>query len=208
MCSRTTSRSIRLAVKLHFLVGVARRIAETNGTVDMPPVRSALGLLAAQATMVEGLVSGMEAQGEQRGPYFVPSRQLLYAAQVVTQELYPQFINAVRELAGGGTIMLPSSAADFGNAEIRRIIERTILSPATDSEGRVRLFRLAWDAIGSEFASRHVQDRNVLRGSCVRHARQRLSDLRVGAGARNGRPHSGTAGGGHFIAGGTCGVEL
>jgi 4-hydroxyphenylacetate 3-monooxygenase len=148
---------IRLMVKLRFLVGIARKIAETIGTIDMPPVRSALGHLAAQASMVEGLVAGMEAQGEYRGRYFVPSRHLLYAAQVVTQEIYPHVINAMRDLAGGGTIMLPSSAADFANPEIRRLIEGAILSPVTDSLGRVRLFRLAWDSIGSEFASRHVQ---------------------------------------------------
>ena len=29
--------------------------------------------------------------------------------------------------------------------------------PATDSKGRVKLFKLAWDAIGSEFGSRHTQ---------------------------------------------------
>jgi 4-hydroxyphenylacetate 3-monooxygenase len=32
-----------------------------------------------------------------------------------------------------------------------------MLSPATDPEGRVKLFKLAWDSVGSEFASRHTQ---------------------------------------------------
>lgn len=54
-------------------------------------------------------------------------------------------------------IMLPSSAEDFTNPEARAIIEKTMLSPATDAEGRVKLFKLAWDSVGSEFASRHTQ---------------------------------------------------
>ena len=33
----------------------------------------------------------------------------------------------------------------------------SISSPATDSVGRVKLFKLAWDAVGSEFGSRHLQ---------------------------------------------------
>jgi len=36
-------------------------------------------------------------------------------------------------------------------------IGRTQRSPATDSIGRVKLFKLAWDAVGSEFGSRHLQ---------------------------------------------------
>ena len=61
------------------------------------------------------------------------------------------------ELAGGGVIMLPSAEQDFENDETRRYIGRTQRSSATDSYGRVKAMKLAWDAVGSEFASRHVQ---------------------------------------------------
>jgi 4-hydroxyphenylacetate 3-monooxygenase len=63
----------------------------------------------------------------------------------------------MRELAGGGLIMLPSSVSDMLNSETASYIRQTQVSPATDSLGRVKLFKLAWDAIGSEFGSRHVQ---------------------------------------------------
>ena len=53
--------------------------------------------------------------------------------------------------------MLPSSARDFANPVLADYIGRTQKSPATDSEGRVKFMRLAWDAIGSEFAGRHTQ---------------------------------------------------
>ena len=66
-------------------------------------------------------------------------------------------ITTLRDLAGGGMIMLPSSVADFANPEMREMIEKTQKSPASDSEGRVKFFKLAWDAVGSEFASRHTQ---------------------------------------------------
>ena len=54
-------------------------------------------------------------------------------------------------------IMLPSSVDDFANPEIAAHIEQTQRSPVTDSVGRVKLFKLAWDAVGSEFGSRHLQ---------------------------------------------------
>jgi 4-hydroxyphenylacetate 3-monooxygenase len=148
---------VRLMVKLRFLTGIARRIAETNGIIGMPAVQQTLGELAAQAAMIEGLVSAMEVRGQHHGVYFVPNRHLLYAAQVLSQELYPTFVTKIRELAGGGMIMLPSAAADFGFPELAGLIEKTQQSPVTDSLGRVKLFKLAWDAIGSEFGSRHLQ---------------------------------------------------
>ncbi len=148
---------VRLMVKMRFLLGIARRIAETNGTVEFPQVRETLGTLAAQNTMVDALVHAMEVKGEMWGEYFVPDRHTLYSAQVLTQQMYAQVITTLRDLAGGGLIMLPSSVADFANPELRELIGKTQQSPAASSEGRVKFFKLAWDAIGSEFASRHTQ---------------------------------------------------
>ena len=53
--------------------------------------------------------------------------------------------------------MLPSSARDFDNPELRAIIEKTQRSPSMSPERKVKFLRAAWDAIGSEFGSRHTQ---------------------------------------------------
>lgn len=148
---------IRLMVKMRFLLGIARRIAETNGILGFPQVHETLGLLAAQNTMVDALVHAMEVKGRMQGEYFIPDGHTLYSAQVLTQQLYGQVVTALRELAGGGLIMLPSSLRDFASAELRGLIDRTQQSPACSSEARVKFFKLAWDAVGSEFASRHAQ---------------------------------------------------
>jgi 4-hydroxyphenylacetate 3-monooxygenase len=148
---------IRLMVKLRFLLGLARKIADTNGIGGFPQVRETLGQLAAETAMVEGMVIGMEASGWYYGKYFIPNKKLLYSAMVLTQQLYPTFVTTLRELSGGGMIMLPSSAADFANPELSAYIAKTQRSPVTDSVGRVKLFKLAWDAVGSEFGSRHLQ---------------------------------------------------
>ncbi len=107
--------------------------------------------------MVDAMVVAMEAKGHQRGAYFVPDAHTLYAAQVLTQQLYPKVVNTLRELAGGGTIMLPSSMQDFANPEIAAMIGKTQQSPAAGAEERVKFYKLAWDAVGSEFGSRHQQ---------------------------------------------------
>jgi len=148
---------IRLTVKLRFLLGLARRIAEINGILSFPQVRESLGQLAAEAGMVDALVVAMEASGVHHGEYFVPDRHTLYTAQVLTQQLYPRFVASIRELAGGALITLPSSVKDFSDPEIAALIGLTQQSPAASAEEKVKFYKLAWDALGSEFASRHLQ---------------------------------------------------
>lgn len=148
---------IRLSVKLRFLVGLARGIAKTIGTINFPPVVDTLGKLASQAALIEGMVLGMEAGGAMRGDYYLPNKHLLYAAQVQSQEMYGQIISTIRELAGGALLMLPSSVDDFSNPELAEIIALTQISPAMSGQDRVKLLKLTWDAVGSEFASRHLQ---------------------------------------------------
>ena len=63
----------------------------------------------------------------------------------------------MRELSGGGLIMLPSSAEDFTNNELNKYINATQKSAIGKPEEKVKFMKLAWDAIGSEFASRHTQ---------------------------------------------------
>jgi 4-hydroxyphenylacetate 3-monooxygenase len=148
---------IRLVAKTTFLVGVAHRLAETISTTAIPSVRETLGRLAAQVAMVDGMVWGMEAKGHREGAYFAPDKHLMYAAQVLTQDLYPKLIDTIRGLAGGALIMLPSSDRDWANPELAAIIAKTQRSPISGPKERVDFLKLAWDALGSEFAGRHTQ---------------------------------------------------
>jgi 4-hydroxyphenylacetate 3-monooxygenase len=128
-----------------------------NGILGFPQVRETLGQLAAEVEMLDALVTAMEVKGTAYGPYYVPDRHTLYTAQVLMQQLYPKFVLAVRELAGGGLIGLPSSFRDFELPELAGLIELTQQSPAAGALEKVKFFKLAWDALGSEFASRHTQ---------------------------------------------------
>ena len=148
---------IRLTVKLRFMLGLARKIAETNNIINYPQVRETLGLMAAKVSNMEALVIAMEIKGETFGEFYVPDRTLLCAAQVIAQTTYPEMADAIRSLSGGGMIMVPSSYADFATPETNAIIHKTQRSTVATSEQRVKLMKLAWDAVGSEFGSRHLQ---------------------------------------------------
>jgi 4-hydroxyphenylacetate 3-monooxygenase len=148
---------IRLSVKITFLAGLARRVTEAIGTTNIPSVAEQLGMLAAEVGMVNAMLSGMEASGAQIGEWYVPNRHFMYSAQVLTQDLYPRVIRTIRELAGGALIMLPSSVLDFGNPEMTAIINKTQRSATLAPEQKVKFLKAAWDAVGSEFGSRHTQ---------------------------------------------------
>src|SRR6186997_2142701 len=148
---------IRLSVKIKFLVGLAHKITEAIGTTNMPPIREQLGTLAAHVSMVQAMMAGMEAEGSMRGEYWVPNKHYMYSAQVLTQDLYPRVINTLRDLAGGALIMLPSSIRDYDDPMLARIINTTQRAAKMSPEEKVKFLKAAWDAVGSEFGSRHTQ---------------------------------------------------
>ena len=61
-----------------------------------------------------------------------------------------------------GLIYINSSARDFKNPDIRKYLERYVRgSNGIEAVERVKLMKLLWDAIGSEFGGRHeLYERN------------------------------------------------
>ncbi len=149
---------VRLSVKLDFLVGIAYRVAEMNGVGELPPVKGALGELASYAAMINGLVAGAEhncwidEDGVAR-----PGGAESFAVMSLQSSVYPELLTKIRELCGGGLIQQPSSVADFENPEIAADIARYMRGAEVEAEDKVKLQKLAWDAVGSEFAGRHTQ---------------------------------------------------
>ena len=153
-----TQAQARYAVKLRFLLGLAKRMNETIGTDASPAHQVAMGELAAYASIVEGMVQAQEtmATHDAEGVLW-PSKTALYSVMSLQAEINPRMIDIVRELTGSAMITLPSSAKDFDNTEAAADIARYFQSAARPARERIQLMRLAWDFIGSEFANRHQQ---------------------------------------------------
>ncbi|MGW5383616.1 4-hydroxyphenylacetate 3-hydroxylase family protein [Nocardia sp. NPDC003963] len=149
---------VRLATKLDFAVGLAHRIAEATGNLAAPPVRGALGEMAAHAGIVSGLLAAQERNCEIDDEGIAwPGREECFAVMTLQSELYPKVMHMLRDLCGGGLIQLPSAAADFAHPEMQADLERYIGGPDETAEERVKLLKLAWDLVGSEFGGRHHQ---------------------------------------------------
>jgi len=148
----------RYAVKLRFLLGLAKRMNEATGNDAMPPVVVEMGELAAYASIVEHMLHSQETAAtlDEDGVLW-PSRTALYAVMALQSKINPRMIDIVRELTGAAMITLPSSTRDFDHPEAARDIERFFRSASTPARERIALMRLAWDFIGTEFGSRHQQ---------------------------------------------------
>ncbi|MGH8995721.1 MAG: 4-hydroxyphenylacetate 3-hydroxylase family protein [Acidimicrobiales bacterium] len=149
---------IRFAIKLQFIAGLARKIAAVNGVDRIPGVQEKLGELASLASLVEAavLAAEYEAAPDDHGMWR-PNPRYVYGAMGLQAELYPRILAILRDLAGGGVLQLPSSIEDMTNPVTRPDIDRYVQSPGVEAEERVKLFKLVWDAVGSEFAGRHHQ---------------------------------------------------
>jgi 4-hydroxyphenylacetate 3-monooxygenase len=149
---------IRLTEKLRFVAGVASLIVKANGRGGDPAVRAQLTELVTIQTVSEALTGAAHAHAyrDEFGVYR-PAGQYLYAALGMQTDVYPRAVKILGELAGGGPIQVPSSVLDFDNAEIAGALDVVMGSDLWPARQRVKLFKLAWDLIGSEFAGRHVQ---------------------------------------------------
>ena len=153
-----TQSHIRSWAKLQFLVGLVKRCMDLSGRSATSEMIAQLGDLATRVSLVEGMILGAEAAAapDQFG-VMRPKDSLLYASQVFQQGMYPALLNQIRGLMGGSLIQLPATVGELLTPESAADIDRYVRWPHAGGRERVKLLKLLWDALGSEFGSRHLQ---------------------------------------------------
>jgi 4-hydroxyphenylacetate 3-monooxygenase len=143
---------------MQFIAGVGRKIAAISRTDTAPQVIDLLGDLAFLAASVEGMVLAAETNYrlDRRG-VAVPDPHFLYTMMGQQAELYPRALHTLRLLTTSGIIQLPDSYLEMIGPATAPDIECYVWSTGVESEEHIKLYRLAWDLTGSEFASRHHQ---------------------------------------------------
>src|SRR5260370_7079306 len=77
---------------------------------------------------------------------------------------YAEICDKLRELMGSGIFLMPANMSFLGNPELRETFDAYWSTATCSALDRMKLFRLAWDLLGSEFAARHVQSKNFYPG--------------------------------------------
>jgi 4-hydroxyphenylacetate 3-monooxygenase len=153
----------RLAVKLEFIAGLLAKALEVTGTADFRGVQSRLGEVLAWRNLFWAL---SDAAARNPVPWrngaVLPNPRYGLAYRWFMQIGYPRVLEIVQQDVASGLIYVNSSAEDFKNPEIRPYLDRFVRgSGGVPAVERVKLMKLLWDAVGTEFGGRHeLYERN------------------------------------------------
>jgi 4-hydroxyphenylacetate 3-monooxygenase len=149
---------VRFVVKLQFIAGLARRITQVHNIETLPPVQVQLGGdIAAFVAAMEALTQAAEANPDYREGMARPSPQFVYAGMSLQRRWIVDLSRALRELAGGAFISVPSSDRSLRSPETREDVRRYYRSATASAEERIKFLKLMWDLVGTEYAGRQLQ---------------------------------------------------
>ena len=157
-CYGNHQSNVRFHAKMQLVVGVASRVTQASGADQIPAVRETLGRLSALEATLGGMIAG-QIQDAEDWPtgYKTFNRRYMYAALNWCTEGHSAIIDILRELCGGGVFQMPADISVMNDPEMRADFETYWQTPQIGAVDRMKLFKLAWDLVGSEFAGRHAQ---------------------------------------------------
>jgi 4-hydroxyphenylacetate 3-monooxygenase len=153
----------RLAVKLDFIVGMLLKAVEATGTKDFRGIQAKIGEVIGWRNTIWALSDAMvRAPQPWVGDAVQPNMDYALAYRIVSSEAYPVVKGIIEKAVGSGLIYLNSHAKDFKTPEVRRMLDKYVRgSNGYEAVDRVKLMKLLWDALGTEFGGRHeLYERN------------------------------------------------
>ncbi|HZQ75620.1 MAG TPA: 4-hydroxyphenylacetate 3-hydroxylase N-terminal domain-containing protein [Burkholderiales bacterium] len=147
--------NVRFRSKLRFLLGLASLVTHSTGARDVPVVRETLGRFAAAEAGFSAMIDAqhMACEAIDNG-YVLYNRRYMYAAIHWAMENHSVLCDQIRELMGGGMFQMPASVTILDDPALKALFEEYWTTPKETALDRLKLFKLAWDMIGSEWASR------------------------------------------------------
>jgi 4-hydroxyphenylacetate 3-monooxygenase len=153
----------RLAVKLDFIAGLLLKAVEATGTNEFRGVQVAVGEVIAWRNLFWGLSDAMaHAPVPWIGDTVQPNQEYGQTYQVMSTIAYPRIKEIIENTVASGLIYLNSHAVDFQTPALRPYLDKYMRgSDGSSALTRVKLMKLLWDAMGTEFGGRHeLYERN------------------------------------------------
>lgn len=154
----------RLAVKLDFIAGLLAKATEATGVKDFRGIQTRVGEVIAWRNLFWAISDAMAFRSEPWGnsDAMLPKLDYGLAYRWFMTQGYPRIKEIIEQDVGAGLIYLNSHASDFKNPDIRPYLDKYVRgSHGIEGVDRVKLMKLLWDAIGTEFGGRHeLYERN------------------------------------------------
>ena len=146
----------RLAVKLDFIAGVVAKALRATGADEFRGNQAMLGEIVAWRNLFWAISDAMTLPASWIDGTVLPSAQPGTSYRVFAGEAYGRIKEIVQKIVASALIYLPSSAHDLGNPDIARYLAKYVRgSNGIDYIERIKIMKLLWDAVGTEFAGRH-----------------------------------------------------
>jgi 4-hydroxyphenylacetate 3-monooxygenase/anthranilate 3-monooxygenase (FAD)/4-hydroxyphenylacetate 3-monooxygenase len=177
----TLQAVIRGTVKLRFLTGLACLVAQAIGRTEMPRYQEMLGELVGSVELAEGLVTAsahevlhnfnhpLEEQDGSAGStaepsgviagvgtlFGAPGRRMLpiTAVRLFFPQAMTRAIDTIRLMGSSGLVLTPTEK-DLVHPDLREDLTRYLRGREMSAEERLRIMKLAWDIVGTEFGGR------------------------------------------------------
>jgi 4-hydroxyphenylacetate 3-monooxygenase len=153
----------RFAVKLDFICGLVARALHATGGDEFRGNQALLGEIVSWRNLFWSLSDCMASNPQPWvGDALLPNLQAGLSYRVFAPDAYSKIKEIIEKIVASALIYLPSSVKDFANPAIDPYLKRYVRgSNGIGYKERIKLMKLLWDAIGSEFGGRHeLYERN------------------------------------------------
>ncbi|MFJ3409012.1 MULTISPECIES: 4-hydroxyphenylacetate 3-monooxygenase, oxygenase component [unclassified Pseudomonas] len=169
----------RLAVKLDFITGLLVKALKCTGSLEFRGVQAQVGEVVAWRNLFWSLTDAMHGNAsEWMNGVYLPSTQALQAYRVLAPQAYTDIKKIIEQVVASGLIYLPSGSRDLKDPVLNQYLGTYCRgSGGMGHEERIKILKLLWDAIGTEFGGRHelyeinyAGSQDEIRMQCLRHA--------------------------------------
>jgi 4-hydroxyphenylacetate 3-monooxygenase len=157
----------RYAVKLDFIAGLLAKALRATGGDEARSNQVLLGEVIAWRHLFWSLSNAMASNPQPwKGDAVLPEVQAAIAYRVFAPESWPRIRDIVHRTVTSALIYLPSSVKDFSSPEIEPYLQKYVRgSRDMGHRERIKIMKLLWDSVGTEFAGRHeLYERNYSGG--------------------------------------------
>ena len=135
---------------------IFKKFVEITGAKGFHGVQAQLGEVIAWRNAFWALSDAMAKSAVPWNDMVRPDAHFAGAYRVLNQEAMPKIKNIIEQIVASGLIYLNSHTADFKAAEIRGYLDKYVRgSGGVSAVERVKVMKMLWDAIGTEFGARH-----------------------------------------------------
>ena len=165
--------AVKNIAKLEFILGITHGIAEGIGITGFGHVQEKIAEIIDILETVRAYMRSAEADAAPyEGEGIWPAQEPWIAMRNWYPDAYVRVIWILEQLAAGGLMLTPSE--EDINGPMAEDIGKYYQGATANAADRVKLFRLAWDLVGTQFGSRQTLYERFFNGDVVRLRQRRF----------------------------------